>query len=174
MKTFILVAIVTAALALLAACNGDEGAAPTASPTETPTPAAGETPTPAAGETPTPAAGETPTPADVCLPNPDPATPDLVQVDTPSAGDSVSSPVPISGRIAAFEATFRVTIFRADGSIVGDIVAMSAEGQTLAPFTVGVPFSVSEATPACLWVYEESAADGSPIHVLQIPLTLLP
>ncbi|MFQ6672999.1 MAG: Gmad2 immunoglobulin-like domain-containing protein [Candidatus Tectimicrobiota bacterium] len=161
MKTAFVTLSALLALAFLAACNGDEGTSPTASPTVTPSPIPQASPT------------STPVP-DVCQPNPDPATPDVVQVDTPSTGDSVSSPVPINGRIAAFEATFRVTIFRADGSIAGDIVAMSAEGQTLAPFTLGVPFSVSEATPACLWVYEESARDGSPIHVLQIPLTLLP
>jgi hypothetical protein len=119
----------------------------------------------------------TPTPnalATVCEENPDPATDDLVRVNAPVARDAVSSPLPVQGRIAAFEATFQITIFDADGNILGEEVGMSSEGQTLAPFAEDVPFSVTEETPACLWVYEESARDGSPIHVVQIPVLLLP
>ena len=76
--------------------------------------------------------------------------------------------------MAAFEATFRITIFDAAGNTIVDETAMSSEGQTLAPFQKDVAFSVAEETPVCLWVYENSARDGSPIHVRQIPLVLLP
>jgi len=119
----------------------------------------------------------TPTPdalAIVCQENPDPATDDLVRVNAPVARDAVSSPLTVQGRIAAFEATFQITIFDADGNILGEEAGMSSEGQTLAPFAEDVPFSVTEETPACLWVYEKSARDGRPIHVVQIPVLLLP
>ncbi len=44
----------------------------------------------------------------------------------------------------------------------------------LAPFSIDVPFEVTEPKPACIWVYEASAMDGSPVHVGQIPVTLSP
>ena len=39
---------------------------------------------------------------------------------------------------------------------------------------IDVAFDVDEGTPACIWVYEASARDGSSIHVGQIPVTLSP
>jgi hypothetical protein len=109
----------------------------------------------------------------VCAPNPDPATPESNQVDTPAPGARVSSPVTVRGRIAAFEAVFKVTIFDAAGNTVADVRGMSAEGFTLSPFEAQVPFSVTAETPACMWVYQPSGRDGSPSTVVQIPLTLL-
>lgn len=150
MKTLAL-CLTTSTLVLLAAC-ADDADAPTGD-----------------AATPTPDAL-----AIVCQENPDPATDDLVRVDSPVARDAVSSPVTVQGRIAAFEATFQITIFGEDGNILGEEAGMSSEGQTLAPFAEAVPFSVTEETPACLWVYEKSARDGSPIHVVQIPVLLLP
>ena len=118
--------------------------------------------------------------ANVCAPNPAPATPDQTQVDTPTAGDTVSSPVRVTGRILAFEATFRITIFGpgghysasgATGNTIIDVTAMSADGTMLSPFDAQVPFSVSADTPACLWVYEITGR-GDISGVVQIPLTL--
>jgi len=109
--------------------------------------------------------------ANVCAANPDPATPDFTQVDTPSAGDSVSSPVTVTGRILAFEATFRIVIFGAAGNTIADVQGMAAGGTELSPFQVAVPFSVTTETSACLWVYEISGR-GDIAGVVQVPLTL--
>lgn len=157
-----------AALALLVACeNGDGGEV---APTVDVTPAVTVSPQ-ADGETP----AETPTSEpEVCQPNPDPAAPDVTEVDSPSEGDSVTSPLTVSGRIVAFEAQFNITIFDADGGEIADIPARSEEGQVLSPFSADVFFGVSEDTPACIWVYDASPRDGSPIHVVQIPVLLRP
>ena len=80
----------------------------------------------------------------------------------------------VRGRVAAFEATFKITIYDAGGATIADVTGMSSEGQTLAPFEVEVPFSVTQETDACLWVYEASAMDGRPINVLQTPIRLQP
>jgi len=112
--------------------------------------------------------------ATVCAENPHPAKDDLVQIDEPLGGDPVSSPLTVRGRVAAFEAVFQITIFDASGKVLGDTQGMSSEGQTLAPFAEEVTFSVTQETPACLWVYEKSAQDGSSIHVLQTPVRLIP
>jgi hypothetical protein len=110
----------------------------------------------------------------VCAANPSPATPDFNQVDTPTVGDRVSSPVTVRGRILAFEATFKIEIFDGAGNRLADVVAMSSDGTMLSPFEAQAPFLVTAETPACMWVYERSARDGSPFQVRQIALTLLP
>ncbi len=168
MKAF-LVLLTIPALVVLAACGDDDGAATTSSPTRT-------TATPrTATATVSPLPSATPDAlATVCGDNPDPASDDVNQVDIPNAEDEVASGFRVQGRILAFEATFRITIFDAAGNTIADETAMSSEGQTLAPFQQDVAFSVTQETPACLWVYESGARDGSPIHVRQIPLLLLP
>ena len=153
MKYGLLLAVVWA-VALLLACNNGDGVEVTPGPGE-------ESPT-----------GQ----PDVCQPNPDPATPEFQVIDQPSAEETVTSPVTVSGRIVANEATFQVTIYDADGNIIVDTFDMNeqTEAGELAAFSLDVPFSVTEETPACIWVYEQSARDGSPIHVGQIPVTLSP
>jgi hypothetical protein len=167
--TKLLSALAVAFVALLIACeNGDGGEV---APTVGVTPAVTVSPQ-ADGETPTP--GETPTGEDVCQPNPDPATPDTAQVDSPAPGDSVTSPVTVSGRMAAFEAQFNIAIFDATGDPIVDVPGHTEEGFVLSPFSEDVAFSVSGPKPACIWVYDISERDGRPIQIVQIPVTLLP
>jgi hypothetical protein len=166
--------ILTLILAMLA-CGGDEDEqSRSGTPTQTGvnglgTPIVTAEPTP---ETQTATPEPTAVP-NVCETNPDPATPDVVQVDAPEPFTRISSPVTVAGRIAAFEARFKIRIFDAAGGIAGGITAMSAEGQVLSPFSADVDFAVVAETAGCIWVYEESPMDGSPIHVAQIPVVLL-
>ena len=170
MKT-LLALLILPALVLVVACGGDDET------TTDGTPGASATRTANLTQRPTEDAEPTATPdslATVCAENPDPGNDDVVQVDEPLTGDLVTSPVKVRGRVAAFEATFTITIYDATGEPIADITSMSQEGQTLAPFEEEVPFTVKEETPACLWVYEASPRDGLPINVLQIPITLQP
>jgi len=150
----------TCAVALVIACNNGDGVDITPGATVSPPPGA-ESPTPTGQP-------------DVCQPNPDPATAGVAEVDSPSAGDSVTSPVTVSGRMNAFEAQFNITIFDAAGSKIADVPARSAEGQVLSAFSEDVFFPVTQETPACIWVYDASPMDGRPIDVVQIPVTLKP
>ncbi len=149
--------------------GGTEEAIPavSATPSESPSP----TPSPTAEPTDEPSPSPTPK---VCADNPDPATDENVQVDSPSPGDEVASPVYVSGRVAAFEAVFQITIYDASGAVIADQSGLSELGQELSPFSEDVLFSVAVPTPACLWVYELSAADGTQIHIAQVPITLKP
>lgn len=114
-------------------------------------------------------------PADnVCGVNPDPADATTNVVDSPAPGDEITSPVEVTGQIAAFEATFRIALYGATGAEIVDVQGTSIEGQTLAPYSESVEFTVTEETPACLWVYEASAMDGRSINVVQVPVVLLP
>ncbi len=175
MKVVLLLVLALASIALIVACdNGGDSA--TSGPDGAPTPAVTdsekETPTPAQ----TPSPGETPAPPNVCQPNPDPATPEFQVIDQPSADDTVTSPVTISGQVLAFEATYQIGIFGADGNPIVETFGTAGPGEAgeLAPFSIDVPFQVNQPKPACIWVYEASAMDGSSIHVGQIPVTLSP
>src|SRR3989304_9859410 len=138
----------TCAVALVLACNNGDGMDITPGATVSPAP---ESPTPTGQP-------------DVCRPNPDPASADGAEVSSPSAGDSVTSPVTVIGQMNAFEAQFNITIFDAAGDKIADVPARSAEGQGLSAFSEDIFFSVTEETLACVWVYDLSEADGSPIH----------
>ncbi len=76
----------------------------------------------------------------------------------------------------AFEATYQIAIFDVDGNALVETfgTAEAEEVGELAPFSIDVPFQVTERTPACIWVYEQSAMSGEPIHVGQIPVLLSP
>ncbi len=152
--------------------------------TVTPSPTPEPTPTPV--ETPEP----TPTPvANVCGVNPDPAGVDLMVVEEPLDGDAVTSPVYVRGWGAGIgfeDAGVQVVIFDSVGAQLAEVNAppLPTEGRTRpdtletsefnAPFGVDVEFATQFPQPGCIWVFELSAADGSPIHVVQVPVLLEP
>ena len=171
------IALGIAIIALAAAACGDDddGPAPSPSPTpaESPTPTPAETPAPTAEPTPAP----TPTPfPNVCQPNPDPATPDFQILDEPAPESEVTSPFTVSGEVNYFEATYQVALYDEDGDpIFEDFgTAQQPDAGIIGPFSHEVEFEVDAPAPACLWVFEYSARDGSPINVGQVPLILLP
>lgn len=112
--------------------------------------------------------------ANVCQVNPDPATPAQVIVNLPHPHAHVTSPVKVKGKINAFEATFQIAIKDASGADIVSVTAMSHQGQTLSPFKKKVHFTVTAPKPACLWVFQFSAQDGTPSMVKQVPITLMP
>lgn len=161
-STFAIATGILTLLLIAAAC--EEGRPQPLPPAETPPPV---TPLPP---------GVTPAPPNVCLPNPDPAAPAIQVIDAPQPGDAVTSPLQVRGQIIAFEATFQVTIFDAQGHPIVNAfgTAEAADVGVLAPFSLQVEFMVSEPTPACLWVYELSPRDGGVVNVGQVPILLLP
>jgi hypothetical protein len=167
--------------ALAVACSsGDNSSTQTATGTHTASASASVTATPQATATATPTATvahtATPSPiANVCQTNPSPATSDQTVVNQPQPGDQVTSPMTVSGNINAFEAQFNIAIKDAAGNDIATVPdVFSSQGQTLAPFSTSVPFTIASQTPACLWVFDLSAKDGSPVQVVQVPITLMP
>jgi hypothetical protein len=153
-----------------------------AGPSRTPVTPGATTPAPApATTTPSPspapvvpAASPTPTAVSVCQANPSPATAADVIVDQPAAFTQLTTPFVVSGRINAYEATFRIDVKDALGREIVAQMGHSQQGQTLSPFSERVSFAVTASTPACLWVFQDSARDGSPTKIAEVPVTLAP
>jgi len=162
--------VATAALLALAIACGGDNTTPTPTPSPIPTPSPTPSPTPTYNPTPTSSIDVT----NVCGVNPSPATSAQVVVDAPGPSDHITSPVTVSGQIAAFEGTFQISIKDSGGNDLATQQGHSAEGQALSAFSESVPFTVSQEMPACVWVFQYSAEDGSPITVHQIPVILQP
>jgi hypothetical protein len=184
-------AVLLLSLALLA-CEDEEATEEVPSTpglvitTVTPSPTPEPTPTPV--ETPEVTATATPV-ANICSVNPDPAGPDLMVLEEPRDDDAVTSPVHVRGWGAGigFEGSgAQVVVYDSLGAQLAEVNAppLSTEGRTPpdtleptefnAPFGVDVDFATNFAQPGCIWVFEISARDGSPIHVVQIPVLLEP
>lgn len=101
-------------------------------------------------------------------------TPALL-VESPAPGETITSPVRITGTGNTFEAAFIVRIEGPNGEILAEEPAMATSGSgTRGTFDVSAPFSVAEECDGTLVVYESSAQDGSPINVIEIPVRLKP
>jgi len=110
-------------------------------------------------------------------------------VEEPRKNDVLTSPAHVRGwgaGIAFEDAGVRVAIYDATGEPVAERRAppLSSEGRIpppelaagefSAPFAADIAFRTVVAQPGCVRVFEVSAADGSPIHVVQIPVVLQP
>jgi hypothetical protein len=98
-------------------------------------------------------------------------TPPLL-VESPLPGETVSSPLRISGTANAFEATFQAKVVDAAGNdlVHKTVMATSGSGQR-GTFAETLTFA-GEPGDGRLVVWEDSAANGRPIHQVEIPLHL--
>jgi hypothetical protein len=110
-------------------------------------------------------------------------------VEEPQEDHALTSPAHVRGwgvGIGFENAGVQVAIYDATGEPVAEekVPPLPAEGRippsTLevtefsAPFAVDIAFRTITDQPGCVQVFELSAADGSPIHVVQIPVLLQP
>jgi len=96
-----------------------------------------------------------------------------ILVESPAVGDTVGSPLRVTGTANVFEATFQLDIVDWDGRIIADEVVTATSGTgTRGTFDVTVPFTVDREGLGALIVFEYSAKDGSQINVVEIPLQL--
>lgn len=96
-----------------------------------------------------------------------------VLVESPVPGQSVHTPLRITGTANTFEATFNVELLDDEGEVLGKrfVTATSGSG-TRGTFDAELPFEITREGPGTLVVFELSAEDGSRIHELKIPLQL--
>ena len=95
-----------------------------------------------------------------------------ILVESPLPFQAVSAPLRVTGTANTFEATFEYQLLDPAGKIRSHnfVTATSGSG-TRGTFDFTIPFEAPNGLGK-LVVYESSAADGSRIHVVEIPLTL--
>lgn len=81
----------------------------------------------------------------------------LVQIDVPTEGAEVTSPVEVSGEAAAFEANVPWRVLDAEGGVVESGFTMTSEGQTFAPFSFTVELAPGTYT---VEISEDDPSDG--------------
>ena len=98
-----------------------------------------------------------------------------ILVEDPTPGQSVTSPLHVTGTANTFEATFNYRLEDAQGNkLAKDFVTATSGSGTRGTFDFTVPFTVNSAQDGKLVVFELSAEDGSVIHEREIPLRLVP
>jgi immunoglobulin-like protein involved in spore germination len=95
-----------------------------------------------------------------------------ILVESPLPFQAVSAPLRVTGTANTFEATFAYELLDPVGKVLSDnfVTATSGSG-TRGTFDFTVPFEAPNGLGK-LVVFEHSAADGSRIHQVEIPLTL--
>jgi len=98
-----------------------------------------------------------------------------ILVEQPAPGDTVSSPIFVTGNANTYEATFNYRLEDAAGKLLAQhfVTATSGNG-TRGTFAFTIPFSIdSHRQDGVLKVFELSAEDGSVVHERAIPLNLV-
>jgi hypothetical protein len=96
-----------------------------------------------------------------------------ILVEAPLPFATVSAPLRLRGTANTFEATFEYQLLDSNGKTLAKhfVTATSGSG-TRGTYDVAIPFGPPGGTGK-LVVYELSAADGSRIHQVEIPLTFI-
>jgi spore germination protein GerM len=97
-----------------------------------------------------------------------------ILVESPTFGETVRSPVRITGTANVFEATFKIQIADPDGAIVAEETVMATSGSgTRGTFDVKIPYAIPNSGLGAIIVYYESPKDGTPEDVVEIPVSLM-
>ena len=98
-----------------------------------------------------------------------------ITVQSPVIGEQVTSPVTVSGTADVFEAVVSVRILDSAGNEIARTFTTASCGTGCrGDYSVAVPYSVPQAEPATIEVFESSAKTGLPVNVQLIPVTLTP
>lgn len=95
----------------------------------------------------------------------------ILLVLTPRTGETISSPVRVTGTANAFEATFQLEVVDPRGVIVAEetVTATSGTGER-GTFDVTVTFPIEREGWGAIIVFELSARDGSQTNLEEIPV----
>ena len=96
-------------------------------------------------------------------------------VDSPASWQYVSSPIQVTGIARAFEANVQWALFDADGlQLRSEFTTASIAGPDWGDFNFSVEYTVDRVQVGTLQVWEESAQDGSKLHLRETTLWLTP
>jgi hypothetical protein len=95
-----------------------------------------------------------------------------ILVESPLPFQAVSAPLRVAGTANTFEATFEYELLDPTGKVLShDFVTATSGSGMRGTFEFAVPFEAPDGLGK-LVVFERSAADGSRIHEVEIPLSL--
>jgi germination protein M len=97
-----------------------------------------------------------------------------IVVHTPIAGQRITSPVRISGTANVFEATVSMEILVGDETAAATFATATCGTGCRGTYSKNVPFQIPQETEALIRVFESSAEDGRPLHVVTVPVVLVP
>ena len=98
-----------------------------------------------------------------------------ITVQSPVIGQQVTSPVTVSGTANVFEAVVSLRVLDSAGHELARTFTNATCGTGCrGSYAVTIAYSVAQAEPGTIQVFETSAKDGSPINVQLIPVTLTP
>jgi hypothetical protein len=93
-----------------------------------------------------------------------------ILVESPLPGETVTSPLRVSGTANTFEATFDLAVVNSSGArIAWRFVTASSGSGTRGTYDTTISFPHTGAA-ITLVAYEPSAANGKPLHTVRIPL----
>ena len=96
-----------------------------------------------------------------------------ILVELPLPFQAVSSPMHLAGTANTFEATFQYELKDAQGKILAKHFATATSGSgTRGTYDLKVPLEATSGGSGTLRVWEDSAANGKPIHVVQFPVQI--
>ncbi|MDH4140522.1 MAG: GerMN domain-containing protein [Coriobacteriia bacterium] len=99
----------------------------------------------------------------------------MILVERPAPGQTVTSPVRLSGLANTFEATFVAKVTDSDGNVLTEeVVTYDGSMGSWAVFDVSLEFETEDLGLGTVVVYEQSAKDGKPINVVEIPVRMKP
>jgi hypothetical protein len=100
-------------------------------------------------------------------------TPQIL-VESPLPGDTVRSPIRLRGTANVFEATVSIDVRGANGKLLKRTFTTATAG-TGTRGTFDTEVALPNGTgPVTVVAYESSAEDGRPLHVVELPLQLVP
>jgi hypothetical protein len=98
-----------------------------------------------------------------------------ILVESPLIGQRLKGLMVVAGTADVFEATVSIRVLDERGKAIVDTftTATCGSGCRGTYETNTIPFEVSRTQEGVVQVYESSAEDGSPLHMIQIPVTLV-
>lgn len=97
-----------------------------------------------------------------------------ILVESPLIGQRVSGPITVSGTANVFEATVSISVMDSAGKeIVRTFTTATCGTGCRGTYSKAVRYKVTQTQPGIVRVYESSAEDGTPINVVDIPVTLV-
>jgi hypothetical protein len=94
----------------------------------------------------------------------------VILVERPLAGDTVSSPLRLAGTSNVFEANMHLDVYQGETKVLDTFVTASSGSGERGTFDTSVPLDVKG--PVRIVLYAPSAEDGTPQHLVEVPVTV--